>query len=432
VVANWNFGTNPGDQANLHWTGTAWEPCGLNFEFAVTLRDANGNNSSNYCNNYSTNASSRTGFDISGQSMAAVYDQIRSGGFTNISIANAPAALGAQTFPADSILFYLTNTRLTSAIAYNPGSNSLVNKFPQSTGTAAACSAPNPATQVSTLEELVANFPGTPCVFNSAETITNVNGSFTSANPRTLWGSTTLGITTLGTAPLLATPSSYYTTNTLVRLAFTAGAPNEVTYYLCKQRETNGSTRECVAKPTKGVYAIHTLPDSSRYMSFTNLPPETSALTFNKAFVERNGVVLHAYKDKLNVTSSARFNTPASNALLAKLGMAAIDPEVPLALTAASYQGTWDFRDAGTPFATNVGSRVTISGNNTFSCIDNTTGNAFTCTGAVTNPLTGAFSISFNSSATGTFDFIAGTAIGTNSNTSGTPPSAGPIVGMRR
>ena len=434
VVANWNFGTNPGDQANLHWTGTAWEPCGLNFEFAVTLRDANGNNSSNYCNNYSTNASSRTGFDISGQTMASVYDQIRTGGLTNITISNTAAVLGTQTFPADSKLFYLTNTRLTSAFAYNPGSNSYVNKFPQSTGTTTACNAANPGTLVTTLEELVASYPGTPCVFNSTETITNVNGSFTSANPRTLWGSTSLGITTLGSAPLLATPGSYYTTNTLVRLAFTAGAPREVTYYLCKQRESNGSTRECVAQPIKGTYTIHVLPDSSRFMTLTNPPAETSALTFNKAFVERNGVVLHAYKDKLTVTNSARFNTQASAALLAQLGMPAVDPEVPLALTAASYQGTWDFRPAGSLFAFNVGTRFVISGTNSVTCFDNTTGNATTCTNSITSPLTGAFSGTTGNGGThsGNLSFITGTATGTFNDPNGNPPASGALVGVRR
>ncbi len=449
VVANWNFGNNPQDQSNLHWTGSAWEPCGLNFEFTATVRDANGNNSSNYCNNYSTTASSRTGFDISGQTMAAVYDQIRTGGFTNLTIANAATMLGAQTFPADSKLFYQTSTRLTAAPVYGPGSNSLVFNYSaavsaggdsrvQAAGT--GCNSvefqPGPAIATTTLENLVAAYRGNPCLYNqssfqSGGTTFYDGGTQNSNHTSSAWGNSTLSIGTVGSVNIASTPTAFFTGNRLIRLAFTGTGSNPVTYYSCSQRFINGSARNCTAIGS-GSWVITTLADGSRTMTFTN-PPATS-LTFNRVLVERNSRVNFGFQDKLTVTSSARFNTQASIALFAKLGMPAIDPEVPLALTAASYQGTWDLREAGTPFAFNVGTRVVISGTNAVTCFDNGNGAASTCTGAITNPLTGAFSGTSGNGGTnsGIFSFITGTATGTYNDPNDTPPASGAFVGARR
>ena len=445
VIANWNFGTNPQDQSILHWTGSAWAPCGLNFEFTATVRDANGNNSSNYCNNYSTTASSRTGFDISGQTMAAVYDQIRTGGFTNITIANSATALGTQTFPADSKLFYQTSTRLTTAPAYSPGSNSLVFNYSaavsaggdarlQAAGT--GCNAvefqSGPAIATTSLENLVAAFGGQPCLFNQSSLVSGPTtyydgGAQISNYTSRINGNSTLSIGTVGTVSIASTPTAFFTGNQLIRLAFTGTGTNPVTYYSCSQRFINGSSRNCTAIAT-GSWVITTLADGSRTMSFTN-PPAT-ALTNNRVFVERNGKVYFGFQDKLTVTSSARFNNQASAAVFAKLGMPAIDPEVPMALTAASYQGTWDFRAANTPFAFNVGTRLVISGTNTATCFDNSTGSTQACAFTVTNPLTGAFSApnSNGSTSSGTLSFITGTATGTTTD----PAFAGPIVGVRR
>ena len=414
-VAQWFFGNNPGD-TNFHWSGSAWAQCGLNHEFPVTLRDANGNNTSNYCDNYSTTASNRATLDVSGQTMLSVYDGVVAANYTNYVISNAAAALGTATFPADSKMQYYINTRLTNSFAYNPGSNSLVYKFPQSTGDATACNAPNPSTLVTTLEELVAALPGLPCVSPTADTITNVNGTFSGDAPRERWGSTSIGITTVGTAPLLAMPTGFYTTNTYIRLAFTAGAPKEVTYYTCKQRQIDGSTRECKALAGKGSYTITDLPDGSRFMSISNPPSATSHLTFDKAFVQRNGAVYHAYQDKVTVTKLVRLNTVGSMALLAKLGLPVVNPEAPLPLTAASYQGNWDVRPASQAFAFNVGTRILVNPNNTVQCFDNTNGSTFACTFSVTNPATGAFTYTNTgngNTAAGTLNFMQGTGAGT-------------------
>ena len=449
VVANWNFGTNPQDQSILHWTGSAWAPCGLNFEFTVTVRDAKGNNTSNYCNNYSTTASNRVAMDIAGQTMNAVYTQFRTAGYTNLTIANAATVLGGATFPANSKAFYLTNTRLTSAIAYSPGNGNRVFNYSaalaaggdgrvQAGGT--GCNLPEfqfgPGILTTTLEGLAAAYSGAPCLFGQGSLVSGVttyyeggvqNPTFTSR----VYSNNTISLGTVGSVSTASTPTAFYTGNKLIRVGFTGAGANAVTYYSCDQRFVSGSVRNCVVIGS-GSYAISGMPDGSRVMTFNN-PPATD-LTNNRVFVERNGAIFFGFKDKLNVTALARFNDEASDALFVALGMPAIDPESPMALTAASYQGTWDFRPAALPFAFNVGTRVVISGTNSVTCFDNSTGNAFTCTHSVTNPLTGAFSGTTGNGGThsGNYSFIAGTATGTFNDPNSNPPASGALVGVRR
>ena len=449
VVANWNFGTNPQDQAILHWTGSAWAPCGLNFEFAATVRDANGNNTVNYCNNYNTTASNRVAMDISGQTMNAVYTQFRTAGYTNLTIANAATVLGSATFPANSKAFYVTNSRLTSAIAYSPGSGNRVFNYsaalaaggdgrvqPAGTG----CNLPEfqfgPGILTTNLEALAAAYSGAPCLFGQGSLISGVttyyeggvqNAAFTSR----VYSNNTISLGTVGSVSTASTPTAFYTGNKLIRVGFTGTGANAVTYYSCDQRFGNGSVRNCVVIGS-GSYAISGMPDGSRVMTFNN-PPATE-LTNNRVFVERNGEIFFGFKDKLSVTTLARFNDEATDALFVTLGMPAIDPEVPMALTAASYQGTWDFRAANTPFAFNVGTRVVISGTNAVTCFDNSTGNATTCTNSITNPLTGAFSGTTGNGGTnsGNLSFITGTATGNFNDPNGNPPASGALVGVRR
>lgn len=439
VIANWNFGNNPQDQSILHWTGSAWEACGLNFEFTVTLRDPAGNNRSNYCNNYSTNASNRVSFDISGRTMASVYEEMRNAGYTNItitnSVANAATLLGVTTFPADSKVFYNINTRLASAYAFSPGSGGIVMKNKSAAGgdgrtnNSPTCNGAAPNSNVTTLEDLIATFKGEPCLFGQTS-LTSANGTFQSPNPIRAQGASTLSLgITLGSVDLNSAATAFYTGNKIIRVSFAGAAANAVTYYACDQQFGQGFTHNCVSIGS-GSYAVSTLPDGARVLTLANMPAQTATLGNNRVFIERNGVVHYGFKDKLTVTNLARFNDQASDALFAKLGMPAIDPEVPMALTAASYQGTWDFRGANTPFAFNVGTRVVISGTSAVTCFNNVTGNAEACSLTVTNPLTGAFSAPHanGSSTSGNFSFIAGTATGTTND----PAFAGPIVGVRR
>src|SRR5206468_2879918 len=96
-IAKWNIGTDPYRQADLHWNGSAWVNCPLNFESTASVRDAQGNSVYNYCDGFDTGKSSRATFDISGKPMADVYAQVRAAGYTNLTIADT-TVLGSATF----------------------------------------------------------------------------------------------------------------------------------------------------------------------------------------------------------------------------------------------------------------------------------------------------------------------------------------------
>ena len=71
--------------------------------------------------------------------------------------------------------------------------------------------------------------------------------------------------------------------------------------------------------------------------------------------------------------------------------MPPVDPSVPLALTAASYQGVWDARDAGTS-STTPGTIITFRGDGSALCQDSVTFvESSPCSVAITNAATGAF-----------------------------------------
>ncbi len=448
-IAKWNFGTNPGDQSILHWTGSEWVNCALNFEFTATLRDLQGNNSSNYCNNYSLTSSNRISMDVSDKSMLTVYNDAVAAGYTNYTISNASSVLGTAKFPANAFLYHQTQTSTATALGYNPTSNARVFNYSAavSAGGDGRLQAPGtscnlteysvgPVIPTTTLEGLVAAFSGQPCVYGQSSFVSGPttfyeggtqNSSFTSKT----YGNSTLSIGTIGTVSTGSTPTAFYTGNKLIRLGFTGTGTNPVTYYSCDQRFINGSTRNC--QPIgSGNYTITTVGDA-RVMTFSN-PPATS-LGSDRIFVQRNGLVYFGFKDKLTVSRIVRLNSTASVALLAQLGMPAIDPEAPQPLTAASYQGTWDFREPSQAFAFNVGTRIVINGNNgnnTVQCFDNTNGVSFVCTFSVTDPATGAFRIDGLSNgdvATGTLNFIQGTSSGIVTPLSGTPFA---VVGQRR
>jgi trimeric autotransporter adhesin len=446
--AAWSFGSNLTDQPITFWDGSAWTGFALHFESLSTPVDAAGQSKSSYGPKYSTSTATRSTIDVSGKTMASVVQQILEAGYTNLNITNAASVLGTATFPAESKVSYFETRSETQAFAHNNNYGSRVFQFPDYAGgdtrpggTPGSCnvggvSFTSATVQITTLEQLVATYTGTPCL-RPEDSIVNGNGTFSSGSPRENWGSTTLGIGTVGTAPLVgqASATAYYTTNTLVRLAFTG--PNEASFYLCKQRIDNGSTRNCVATGEKATTSITTLGDGSRVMTFSAMPAAASNFS-KRIFVERGGKVYFGFQSRLSVNNTARFNLAAGNALFTQLGIPTIDPEVPLALTAASYQGTWDFQGAAATYNPNVTDSITIGANG--SCTqavrnaDNTVNNSVTCTTSMTNPATGAFtySNSLGATATGTMNFLTGTASGTANNPSATPPVVNVPLGAGR
>ena len=416
AVANWNYGTNPQDQSNLHWNGSAWVSCQLNHENKASVRDAAGNNTYSICDNDNNGRGNRATFDIAGKSMTEVYDQARAAGYTNLSITNSAAVLGSATFPAGSLLYNQLNTGLSSAYAYTIGSNSVVKKNAHSVGgdgragTDPICNTAAPNSDVATLETLVSTFKGVPCLYTQTA-ISTVNGTFTSSNPKAAQGASTLSIGTVGTVSISSAPTSFYTGNAKIKMAFTGAGANSVTYYSCQQEFITGFTHNCTIIGT-GNYTITTLGDA-RVLTLSNPPAQAASFTFTRTFVERGGKVYYGYQSKLSTGGSARLNIVASSALLTKLGVPTVNPDAPMALTAASYQGTWDARDAAGALG---GTAVDIGATGTTTCSDLATGAALTCTLTITNPTTGAYSGTVNSSAVaGTLNFITGLGTGTYS-----------------
>ena len=435
-VANWNFGGNPRDQSNLHWTGSAWEACGLNFESTSSVSDALGNNSYNYCNNYETGKSNRATFDIAGKTMAQVYDQAVAAGYTNIFISNSNTALGSATYPAGSSMGYQTSTPLTKAFAYYPGSSNVI--FNYSTAVTAGGDGRTQAAGVgcnstefsvaasiptTTFEGLAAAFKGAPCIFGNNTFVSNGVTYTSPDSTNEAWGAATLPIGTIGNVG--GVPTAYYTGNIRIRVGFTGTGANATTYYACKERFNNFSTRNCSAIGT-GTYTISALGDA-RVMTLNNPPAQAVAFNYTRTFVERGGKVYYGYQDKLNASNSARLNTTATRALLAQLGLPAIDPDVPLALTAGSYQGVWDARD---PAVAGGGTTLYIAPNGNITCAETPTGLAQTCNLTITNPVTGAISGTIDGTSTiaGTTNFITGIGAGTYSQ----PAPGGNFVSTRR
>lgn len=448
VLAKWGTGSDPWRNADLHWSGSAWVACGLNFESWSTARDAQGRSQYDYCGGLETGGSVRSTIDISGRKMSDVYAELRAAGNTNITIQET-SAFGSATFPSGAKIFYHSNVPVTQAIAYYPagasnppGTSNVVTQYSAAVaaGGIAAAQAANAACNSSetntagsnstTLESLIASKPGTPCVFAQGS-FTYGGATYTSDTPNEWWSNSTVSLGKLGSAPVNSGPApGYYTTNTLLRVAFAGSGDHAVTYYACKERFNNGSVRNCTQIGT-GTYAIATLGDA-RVLTFANLPAQAAGLTYNRVFVERGGAVYFGYQNKPTPTQSARFNTTASNALLTQLGVPAEDPSLPLALTAASYQGTWDARDVNEQSAT-AGTTIFVNGNGSVFCQDRPSGASHACTLTVDDPASGHFTVTATSGSTasGTFDFLAGTASGTYRDPTSNPAD-GSFVAYRR
>lgn len=432
-IATWNAGSDPNRQSDLHWNGSSWVACALNHENLNSTRDAQGRRNYDYCDKLEVGSSTQANFDVSGRPMIEVYNQFRDAGFTNLTIASAATNLGNATFPAGSFLSYQTSTPLATAPAYIPGAANVPNNVnpdiaagkTSASDTTSACASitqNTPAsvysTPATTLESLIAANPGTPCVYQQGTTvITTVSGTTTvSSGPRNEWWSnstTSLGV--IGSATTGGIQSGYYTTNTLLRIAF--GPDNAVKYYACQQRSTDGSTRNCDLIGTGG-YSIGTLGDA-RILSLTNEPAQAASLGYNRIFVERGGKVYFGYKSKPLTTSTARLNLVGANALFAQLGIPTVDPVTPMALTSASFHGDWFLSAADGSDTFTV--RLSLGGGTT--CFDGLYGPVFSCTVTVTpstsTPGTASVTLTDNDNGgggTGMFTFIGGAATATSSD----------------
>ena len=449
-VVFWNFGgfISVG-QSDLFWDGKTWATHTLNFPSLSTVPDVLGNNSFKYGQGYSGGSGKRAAFDVSGKKMADVYKQIVDAGYTSLSIANAVSALGTATFPANSKVVYIDSTTTESAPAYYPGTGNQTFKYSADLATGGdsrtqaagvGCNAPefqnSPALAAGTLEALVAAYKGLPCLYNQGSLVSGANTFYEGGAQNALftsaaWGNSTLSISTVGSVNVGGTPTAFYTGNKILRLGFQGTGSNAVTYYSCEQRFINGSSRACKTTGT-GTYTITTLTDGSRTMTFSNHPAYAGQNT-DRVFVERNGKVYFGYKGRLATINNARLNTEGANALFTQLGLPTNNPEVPMAFTSTSYQGTWDVRPATQAFAFNVGNGLFLNSDGTVSCVDRSNNTNVACSVTFSDATTGAFSGSdaTGSSYSGIFDLVAGTITGTFNVVSQNLINQ-PFVGQRR
>lgn len=437
VIAKWGRSNSPARNSDLHWNGTAWANCPINFQNTTGPEDAQGNVTYNYCDGFETGKSNRANFAIDGKKMADVMASIRNAGYSNLKIGDDTDAtyktlLGTATFPASSNLRYQTNTPLSNAVAYYPGSSkpvgysNVVAQYSSEVSKGGAFSSLNTegcnsaeyktrGSNSTTLESMVSAMTGAPCTTTSSsfdyDKITYTSPAGTNNDS---WNNSTLSYATIGTQPTgTGAAPGFYTTNTKVRLAFTGVGEKAVTYYACKEQFINAGSRNCAPIGT-GTYTIETLGDA-RVMTLNNLPAIVAGLTYTQVFVERKGLIYFGYKVKPTVSLAAHFTFTAANALASQLGITLDDPATPLALTAASYQGTWDVYSS----LTTDGSRsvITLNKDGTVSCQNSADSTGFGCSLKVTNPANGTFTFTGGNgfAATGTIGFLTGSFAATNS-----------------
>jgi hypothetical protein len=415
AVSSWNTGssTNPARQADLHWTGTTWAACKLNFESVASTYDAKGNSEFNYCDYLETGKSSLVSLDISGKKMVDVLGDAVKAGYTNLGTVTdgTKTLLGDTTFPAKSTGFYQNGTTLTTAVAYHPGSGNRMR-----VETSVPCANTFTSKEATTLEEIVAKSTGLNKCSYQKYTFSNAAGSSVSSGDRNEdWGTTTISLGTIGTASANFTKTNattWYTTNTPLRAGL--GTNGNATFYACKESYA-GSTRNCDPLGT-GTYSIKTVGDA-RTLSFSGLPSMAAALDWTRVFIERGGKVYWGYQNRPKPYNSASLNTGASAAVLSKLGLPVVTVDTPLALTQASYQGTWDaFLDSDPSTVWGTGN---LSESGVFSC----TSAGDICNLTSFNPTTGAFILTSTRTSTitidGKFDFISGTGTASFSGTAG-------------
>ena len=336
TTLSWGFSSDYNRRDELHYNGKAWVSCPLGTQSTQTQRDAQGKNESWSCDNYSHSSSERTEENISGKTLSSVVSTIRaypqSYGSTSFSLYGTSSTdgsdklqLGTAVFPTGSKLYYQTTTQLEASIGYDVRASNEIFSYSAAVASGQACTSAelsaSPTIQVATLEQLTQAFKGTPCIYSQGTV--SVNGvTYKSDVPNEWRSQSTLSVGTIGTASI-ANATAYYTTNALIRVAFTGA--NAVSYYSCKQMAVYGSARNCTTIGT-GTYSIETLGDG-RVLKLSNVPSQAASLTYERVFVERGGKVYWGYQNKNGViTHRARLNLEAANAMFQQIGIPKITP----------------------------------------------------------------------------------------------------------
>jgi trimeric autotransporter adhesin len=354
VVATAGGLVNQGRTDDLHWNGSAWvAACTNAWQNTQTTRDANGVATFDYCDGYLKGKSTLVKVDYAAKTIADMVSAVRSypsqgDGLAGVGFAGwgasdnkATTALAAgfsstAALPTGAALYYVTTTPTEYALSYIVSGPAA-----QLTQTSAATAAGGDATSGGTptcslganqafttatsLNASIAQNQGTPCKFG-VSTVTGAGAVvLSSGSQNEWWDQSTLDIGTIGTASTSAASAatSFYTTNTKIRVAFPAGASQVANFYACQQRY-DGSSRNCTSIGA-GAYTITPLGDA-KVLAFTGVPAQAAPLTYARAFVERAGVVRYGFVPKLIQSSDVRPNLAATNALFNVLGIPAITP----------------------------------------------------------------------------------------------------------
>lgn len=347
----WDYSRDYNRRNEAHWNGSAWAACpDATFQHSTTVRDANGRSVYDYCDGREKGVSQRSTENIAGKTLAEVVKRIRAfpseyGGqpysrwgdplvgaaWTN---AQLDGFFGTAVFPANAQLQLQSSASTAAAPSYDVQAANRVFLYSPAiaaggdarTGTPACATAVNADILAAKLEDLLI-LKAVPCQFNAAPANANYQASGT---PNDWYGNSTISLGKVGSEPTgtpgPVVPAPHFTTNVLLRVAFTGDAVDrKVTYYTCKERRSSPSTRNCTAIGA-GTYEIAQLGDA-RVMTFNGLPLDTAALTYQRIFVERNGAVYFGYRNKLQTFKpQIRLNLEAANALLQKLGFNPITP----------------------------------------------------------------------------------------------------------
>jgi hypothetical protein len=342
---------------DVHWNGTAWVPaCTADFTNTSTVRNSDGAAVYNYCDGFEKGISKRTPVDVSGKTVAELVSVIRSfpGHNGNVNFAawgssdgNASTPLASamnsnSVLPTGSKLYYYDGYMTERAWTYINRSIPLTSEETAKGGNATkgdtpACANPNNqafSVTPTTLDQLIANNKGTPCIFG-VRTPTGKNGVTLSSDGNDEWWSQSTvsmgaycpsGTACLDTVSTWDQASAFYTGRVIIRVAFTDDGkhPQQTTYYACKERIDGGSARNCKVINT-GTYSITTL-GGLRVMSFQNLPPQTALVGWQNLLIEKNNAVMWGYVGTVGAYNDIRINLTAINALFNVLGIPQVSP----------------------------------------------------------------------------------------------------------
>jgi trimeric autotransporter adhesin len=287
----------------------------------VTLPNAAGEISSDYCNNAFTDKIKRTNVDIASRTMASVLNEIRGSGIPSYNTwgpAVSQLTDASATFPAGSILRYQVTTGLTTADAHN-----LFDKVRVYKNTTKPNFGDWPF--AASLDEMVQFYQG--------GFVGNVNGSSTD------------GLGEIADANV-TDPNLQKLKNFRVSYQSTGANTGNVNFYLCRRNSPTGSFgnnfTNCTGATTPILTSTYTIANQgdSRVLRFAAFPTEIEAFRKNRRiYVERSGAVMYGSKDIIQTSTTIRMNKAAWDALRAQApGVTAhVDPIAPV----ASESGVW-------------------------------------------------------------------------------------------